>query len=117
MRAYDWTPHKKYTKEESAERAKLKPYRRAFVAGYWGVRNRTLIDYAPITFDEWMLLIRMFDGMCAYCGITPEKLTMDHIIPISKGGRHVVSNIAPACRSCNCRKRTMDVKTFMDKLK
>ncbi|MGH2534073.1 MAG: HNH endonuclease [Thermomicrobiales bacterium] len=42
---------------------------------------------------------------CAYCGVD-GKLTMDHGVSLSKGGRHTISNIVPACQSCNSRKHT-----------
>lgn len=38
-------------------------------------------------------------GVCAYCGDRAEHV--DHIIPFSKGGRTVLSNLAPACVACN----------------
>jgi 5-methylcytosine-specific restriction endonuclease McrA len=40
-------------------------------------------------------------GTCGYCGRTPHRLTLDHIVPKSKGGRDVRSNLVAACRRCN----------------
>lgn len=40
---------------------------------------------------------------CAYCGAT-ENITIDHIVPLSRDGRHEASNLAPACYSCNASK-------------
>lgn len=40
---------------------------------------------------------------CAYCGST-ERITIDHIIPLSRGGKHEADNLAPACLSCNSSK-------------
>ena len=40
------------------------------------------------------------DGFCAYCKRL-EKLTIDHIIPITQGGRHEAANICLACPRCN----------------
>ena len=39
---------------------------------------------------------------CAYCGGVASSI--DHIMPLSRGGLHTVANLAPACRSCNSRK-------------
>ena len=33
-----------------------------------------------------------------------ERLTQDHVIPLSKGGQHIKENIVPACPSCNSKK-------------
>lgn len=44
------------------------------------------------------------DGkICAHCGAV-ERLTIDHIHPISKGGQHLLENLQVLCHSCNCRK-------------
>ena len=45
---------------------------------------------------------------CAYCGIWNEKLTLDHIVPKSKGGPHFARyNLAPSCLSCNASKSSL----------
>ena len=46
---------------------------------------------------------RLLSSPCFYCKST-EKIQIDHIIPVSKGGRHSIGNIVPACRSCNASK-------------
>ena len=47
---------------------------------------------------------------CAYCGQWNEKLTLDHIVPKSKGGLHFAKhNLAPSCFSCNSSKSNLDV--------
>lgn len=40
---------------------------------------------------------------CAYCGAT-GKVELDHVVPLSRGGRHEPENFAPACKSCNSSK-------------
>jgi 5-methylcytosine-specific restriction endonuclease McrA len=48
-----------------------------------------------------------YDHCCAYCGTRAKgHLTQDHLTPLSAGGSHTVSNVIPACRSCNSRKGT-----------
>ena len=46
-------------------------------------------------------------GRCHYCGnrFHPRDLTMDHIVPLSKGGLHTKENITTACMSCNSGKK------------
>ncbi len=46
-------------------------------------------------------------GECYYCGqkLKPSELTMDHLIPITRGGRSVQANLVPACKNCNNKKK------------
>jgi len=46
-------------------------------------------------------------GICSYCGKTfhTDELTMDHIIPLSRGGRSEKINIVPCCKECNNQKK------------
>ena len=63
----------------------------------------------PITIQTYQQWIEMkIDNKCLACGKSePEiKLTVDHIIPLSKGGKHIRNNIQPLCFSCNVRKYT-----------
>jgi len=43
---------------------------------------------------------------CQYCGVKPprEKLTIDHVLPRSKGGKSEWENVVLACQDCNARK-------------
>lgn len=43
------------------------------------------------------------DSCCAFCG-SKEKLSIDHIIPISAGGKNELSNVQILCLTCNIRK-------------
>jgi 5-methylcytosine-specific restriction endonuclease McrA len=40
---------------------------------------------------------------CQYCG-TKRDLTLDHVVPSSKGGKHSWTNLITACKRCNARK-------------
>jgi 5-methylcytosine-specific restriction endonuclease McrA len=60
-------------------------------------------------------------GVCHYCGkgFKPSDLTMDHLIPIVRGGRSVKENLVPACKDCNSRKKhmlPMEWQEYLDKL-
>jgi 5-methylcytosine-specific restriction endonuclease McrA len=41
---------------------------------------------------------------CQYCGLKTRDLTLDHVIPRHRGGKHTWDNLVSACRSCNHRK-------------
>jgi 5-methylcytosine-specific restriction endonuclease McrA len=53
---------------------------------------------------EWKELKKKFNYRCAICG-KKKKLTVDHIIPLSKKGSNFISNIQPLCINCNCSKQ------------
>ena len=46
-------------------------------------------------------------GICHYCGgkFPPKELTMDHLVPLVRGGRSVKNNVVPACKDCNNKKK------------
>ena len=47
---------------------------------------------------------------CAYCGKWHEKLTLDHIVPKSRGGAHFAKhNLVPSCLACNADKGSLPV--------
>lgn len=64
---------------------------------------------------EWDDLCRSYLGACVYCGVQPEKLTADHIVPLSKGGSNFIENIVPACKSCNSSKHNKSLLSFLFK--
>lgn len=41
---------------------------------------------------------------CQYCGVKTRDLTLDHVIPRHRGGRHSWDNLVSACRACNHKK-------------
>jgi len=57
-----------------------------------------------LTLDQWEEIKKNQNYKCAYCG-KEIQLTIDHIVPISKGGNHTQENIQGLCKSCNCKKQ------------
>jgi len=58
-------------------------------------------------------------GVCHYCQkrVTPKELTMDHIVPLSRGGKSTKGNVAPCCKKCNNEKKYYTpAETLLQKL-
>ena len=80
----DWIDIKKDPAHVKRERAKAKALRKS---------------------DWWKQ--QLAKGVCHYCGNTfrPDELTMDHILPVVRGGKSVKSNCVPSCKKCNNDKK------------
>ena len=50
-------------------------------------------------------LDKLMQASCVSCGST-DQITIDHIIPVSKGGQHSIGNLQSLCKSCNSSKGT-----------
>jgi 5-methylcytosine-specific restriction endonuclease McrA len=52
---------------------------------------------------------RIADGRCYYCDrvVGVRALSMDHVVPLIRGGRSVRANVVPACKECNSRKQSL----------
>ncbi len=70
-----------------------------------------------ITHTEILAMYFDQDGLCAYCGRELDEVyEVDHMIPLSRGGRGDWINIAIVCRSCNRRKSDLTVEEFWPRL-
>lgn len=48
-------------------------------------------------------------GRCYYCAkkVAFRDLSMDHLVPLARGGRSTKNNLVPACKDCNNKKKSM----------
>lgn len=60
------------------------------------------------TYQEWIELCQKYGNKCIRCG-NEVKLTVDHVVPLSKGGSNDINNIQPLCKHCNCKKHTKTI--------
>jgi len=68
-------------------------------------RYRTRAKDVPyLTAPEWLAIKAAYQNACAYCGAS-GPLTVDHIVPVSRGGDHCADNVVPACPACNSGKK------------
>lgn len=60
----------------------------------------------------WSLWREFRGNLCAYCGDTENKHTIDHVIPKSKGGTNRLENLVAACFNCNQLKGDLSLQEF-----
>ncbi|WP_405536890.1 HNH endonuclease [Streptomyces antimycoticus] len=101
----------KYRKERVAKAvawARANPELRAAIATQNKARRRFWEQTNPgsvgVTPKDWLKLVRRYGHRCAYCGGNTGGIHMDHVIPMSRGGRHAIGNVLPACQTCNLSK-------------
>lgn len=74
---------------------------------------------STLTQNEWKGVVQSHDFLCHICGRevsleigSPEKLSLDHILPMSRGGENVKENVAPSHRRCNQNRTDMTISEF-----
>jgi 5-methylcytosine-specific restriction endonuclease McrA len=67
-------------------------------------RARATSGANDLTREQWAALKLAYGFRCVYCDKKTKRLTMDHVVPLSKGGEHTARNIVPACGPCNSKK-------------
>lgn len=92
-------------KYRTANRDKIRAANNARKALHRGV------EVNDLTAQQWTEIRALFKQRCAYCNCKPRVLTMDHVVPLIKGGHHTAANIVPACQTCNSRKNDGDAPT------
>jgi len=61
-------------------------------------------EVGKISVEDWREVKKKYNYRCAICGVKEGPnviLTIDHIIPISKGGKNIKENIRPVCKKCH----------------
>lgn len=64
------------------------------------------------TTQDWLDKCELLGNVCIYCGES-KPLTRDHKMPVIRGGSNDITNIVPACKSCNSRKRDQTAEEFL----
>ncbi len=98
--------------------AKANPERRRLYDAKKVAKRKAAIGatVARVTLKQWKDIQRRHGYRCAYCGKKPRKLTMDHIVALSRGGDHTARNIVPACGLCNNKKNAGDPIKFAQQI-
>lgn len=115
-------PYNKIWKQENAERMRelaalwRRTERGKLLSRLAVERRRTrkaFVHSHPYTIEQYQRRFQQFDNCCAYCGAIATSI--DHVIPISKGGADVLGNLLPCCRSCNSSKGCNDLNKWYNK--
>lgn len=94
----------RYVKERDRRLAyALDPVRCREAASRRRARKRNA-ERLQVSKKDWNRLVDRHRGCCFYCGES-KPLTTEHVVPLSRGGRHAIGNILPVCFSCNSAKR------------
>lgn len=93
--------HKKYQREYAKRWSAQNRHKGVLYVNNRRKRIRENRDSVKIAVRDWERMLRRFDYCCAYCGNRPRCLQMEHVIPLSRGGRHAIGNVLPACQPCN----------------
>lgn len=101
--------HPAYASERGRRRYATDPKYRAMLR--LSEHTRRSREKGKVTPAQLERLFAKHAGVCFYC---PERATsVDHKIPLARGGKHHIRNLVPACRSCNSRKNTKTVREFI----
>ncbi len=97
-------PQRREQKRLANQRYKKSPKGKALAYRQYARRKQAILSTEnPLTAEDWAEILREHDHRCRYCG-KQTKMTLDHVIPLSKGGEHSKTNVVPACQSCNSKK-------------
>ncbi len=58
-------------------------------------------SHGSFTPQEWRNLVEFYGHHCLRCGNVFDRLSVDHVIPLSKGGSNLIENLQPLCKPCN----------------
>lgn len=67
-------------------------------------RARLVNAFGNHTAQEWESILNKYNHKCLRCGTT-ERITIDHVLPLNKGGSNSIENIQPLCIYCNSSKQ------------
>jgi HNH endonuclease len=120
--AQSYDKHKRPCRER--ENAKARSRYAANKEKYKETKRRNLVHYrarlanaeGSWTVEQFVALCEAREYRCYYCGEFCEKVTVEHILPLSRGSSNDIGNIAPACGPCNFSKSGKTEAEFLEHL-
>lgn len=74
-------------------------------------RNAINSNTSSVNAFEIQKIINYFNHSCSYCG-SKDNQSIDHMVPLARGGIHELSNLIPACKKCNSSKCASSVEQW-----
>ena len=75
---------------------------------------------SDLTSEQWLKKVEEHGYKCYLCGkklsincSQENTITLEHIVPLSRGGKNTKDNVAPACAVCNYAKRALTLEEFI----
>lgn len=122
MYRYKWEAYPEF---QARERERQQRYKHANpdVAARWGKRHKVQIQAQADGSLSPVVVRRLFAEArhcpCPYCGrqySTSNPMVLDHIEPISRGGRHAIGNVGVVCKQCNREKWAHPITEWIARL-
>lgn len=85
--------------------AKANPEKAALVHRIKRQRKRAA---GTLSTADWRSVLAAYGSACLCCG-SDDPPTIDHVVPLSRGGSNTVDNVQPLCNGCNMRKATKTI--------
>ena len=95
----------RFPKPAKREKAKPKRIRRRKTLG---AKREAAKEAGRVDPDSWQYVLAFYHYSCAYCAADHWD-HQDHCKPLSRGGRHHISNVVPSCARCNYGKGTRTI--------
>lgn len=101
----------KYAEDPQKYRDRFNAWAQSPQGRAWFHQKRAERRGVPYTEEALEWLESLDSPLCTYCG--EPATSIDHIVPISRGGTGERENLTPACGRCNSRKNAMSVSAFL----
>lgn len=110
--AHPWIPKPRQTPDPGTPEWELRrAYAKRVAASRWHAKQLHA-KVNDLRLRDWLAALDEHGRQCFYCG-SSEEIQIEHLVPLWSGGDNTRSNVVPACKSCNWKKRLRTVEQFM----
>lgn len=105
--------HDRAMRHQWFERNRQKVYQSSRISEH---RRRAQTKGQTYRWQDWQAMCDWFGNVCLCCGCN-DPLTVDHVIPLIKGGSNFIENLQPLCRFCNQSKNGRRSTDYRDPIR